>query len=115
MPAATFPESDRGRKDGVGGRKDASSLNSCIGWGCFLSARLLMPQTGKDAPMPFSMSRYRCLKFLIPLFLAFYLFMVWLKPVIGVTHDEIFPFFSWRLFSGTPGWYAYENALIVHS
>ncbi len=65
--------------------------------------------------MPFSMSRYRRLKFLIPLFLAFYLFMVWLKPVIGVAHNEIFPFFSWRLFSDTPGWYAYENALTVHS
>ena len=65
--------------------------------------------------MSFSMSRYRLLKFLIPSFLGFYLFMVWLKPVIGVTHNEIFPFFSWNLFSGTPGSYTTENALIVHS
>ncbi len=65
--------------------------------------------------MPFSISRYRLVKYLIPLFSVFYLFMVWLRPVIGVTQDEIFPFFSWQLFSNTPGWERTENAVIVHS
>ena len=61
------------------------------------------------------MSRYRLLKFLIPFFLGFYVFMIWLKPVIGVTHGEIFPFFGWTLFDYIPEWHVTENALIVHS
>lgn len=61
------------------------------------------------------MSRYRFLKVLIPFFLGFYVFMIWLKPVLGVTHDEIFPFFDWTLFDYIPEWYVTENALVVHS
>lgn len=61
------------------------------------------------------MSRYRLLKFLIPFFLGFYVVMIWLKPVIGVTHDEVFPFFAWTLFDVIPEWYVTENALVVHS
>lgn len=61
------------------------------------------------------MSRYRLLKFLIPFFLGFYVCMIWLKPVIGVAHDEIFPFFAWTLFDYIPEWNVTENVLVVHS
>lgn len=61
-----------------------------------------------------SFSRYRWVKYMIPLFLLLYLFMVWLRPAIGVRQDEIFPFFSWALFSHTSEWETTENALIVH-
>ena len=70
----------------------------------FSGSRLLM-----------SLNRYRFVALLIPVFCAFYLFMVWIKSVTGVTHAEIYPFFSWRLFSSTPGWHRTENAIIVHS
>lgn len=59
-------------------------------------------------------SRYRLVKYIIPLFLLLYLFMVWLRPAIGVRQDEIFPFFSWALFSHTSEWETMENALVVH-
>ena len=62
-----------------------------------------------------SFNRYQWVKRIIPLFLVLYLFMVWLRPAIGVRQDEIFPFFSWALFSHTSEWETIENGLIVHS
>lgn len=50
----------------------------------------------------------------MPCFLAAYLFLVWLSPRIS-TKDEIYPFFSWRLFARTPGWEVSEIGLIVHT
>ncbi len=53
-------------------------------------------------------------KYGIPLFLAAYLFLVWLSPRISAK-GEIYPFFSWRLFASTPGWELTEIGLIVHT
>lgn len=46
--------------------------------------------------------RYRLVKFLIIAFSVLYLFMVSVKPVVNIDKDEIFPFFSWRLFPPCP-------------
>ena len=74
------------------------------------------PRGPVEKPLPtFSVNRYRLLKYFIPLFLALYLAMVFWKVVIGFAQDEIFPFFSWDLFSAPPGWERTENAVIVHS
>ncbi len=62
-----------------------------------------------------NLARYRWLQLLIPTFLVLYLFLVWLKPVLGIAHAEIYPFFSWRLFSHTPGWHRTANAIAIHA
>lgn len=54
-------------------------------------------------------------KVLIPVILVMYSAMVLLHSVVENSHDEIFPFFSWSLFSTTPGWYSTENTLSVDS
>lgn len=65
--------------------------------------------------MRFSVNRYRLLKYIIPLFLALYLGMVLWKVAIGFAQDEIFPFFSWDLFSENPAWHRTGHGVIVHS
>ncbi len=51
---------------------------------------------------------------LIPGVLVFYVFMVGVELFIRAD-EEIYPFFSWDLFSRTPGWERTENAVIAHS
>lgn len=65
--------------------------------------------------MRVSISRYRFVKALIPLFLAFYLFMVLLHWAVDSRHVEIYPFFRWSLFSATPGWERIDYAVILHA
>ncbi len=62
--------------------------------------------------MSFSMNRYRLLQLSIPVFLAFWLFLALLGRNRG---NEIFPFFSWELFSGTPKWHATDDTVFIHS
>ena len=62
-----------------------------------------------------SISVYRLGKCAIPLFACAYLFMIWVRPVAGVTADEIFPFFAWTLFSHTPDWHSEERGVIAHA
>lgn len=69
--------------------------------------------------MLLSSSRYRLrkirYKYGIPVFLIFYLFMVWMGDVVGYHRVELFPFFSWKLFSNIPGWHRVSPAVVVHS
>lgn len=41
--------------------------------------------------------------------------MLPLSGVLEEQHGEIFPFFSWRLFSSAPAWNTSEYALLLHS
>lgn len=59
-----------------------------------------------------SMNRYRLLQFSILVFLAFWLFLAVLGRNRG---KEIFPFFCWELFSGTPKWHITQDAVFIHS
>ena len=61
-----------------------------------------------------SVNRYRRYKYGIPVFLVFYLFMVGMGDVVGYHRVELFPFFSWQLFSKTPGWDRVDPAVVVH-
>ena len=65
--------------------------------------------------MRVSISRYRFVKALIPLFLAFYLFMILLHLAVNFRQSEIYPFFQWWLFSTTPGWERTDHAVILHA
>ena len=60
-------------------------------------------------------SRYRFVKALMPLFLAFYLLMILLHWATDFRQTEIYPFFRWSLFSTTPGWERIDHAVILHS
>ncbi len=60
-------------------------------------------------------SRYRLVKFLIIAVPIFYLFMVEMKSVLNSSKDEIFPFFSWRLFPDIPPWHKTGHAVILHA
>ena len=52
---------------------------------------------------------------MIPAFLVLYIVMLPLNALIEDDHGEIFPFFSWRLFTRVPDWYTTEYGLLVHS
>lgn len=60
-----------------------------------------------------SVSRYGFVKALIPLALAFYLFMILLHWAADFRQTEIYPFFRWSLFSLTPGWERMDHAVIL--
>ncbi len=62
-----------------------------------------------------TLSRYRLVKYLIVLVPIFYLFMVWLRPVIDVQKNEIFPFYAWGLFYSIPPPQKDISAVVVHS
>ena len=61
--------------------------------------------------------RYNWLKLLLPCVLVLYPVMVLAGLIIGIgaVQGEIFPFFSWRLFSDTPQWAIVKPGLMVHS
>ncbi len=61
--------------------------------------------------------RYGWLKVLLPCVLVLYPFRVLAGLIIGIgaVQGEIFPFFSWRLFSHTPQWTIGKPGLIMHS
>lgn len=59
------------------------------------------------------MRRYGLLKALVPCVLALHALMAWLEPMAGPR--EIFPFFSWRLYSRVPDWRASEYAAVAHA
>ena len=59
------------------------------------------------------MRRYGLLKALVPGVLALHALMAWLEPIAGPR--EIFPFFSWRLYSRVPDWRASEYAAVAHA
>ena len=65
--------------------------------------------------MRVSISRYRFVKALIPLFLAFYLLMILLHWAVDFRQTEIYPFSKWSLFSTTPGWERSDHAVILHT
>ena len=65
--------------------------------------------------MRVSISRYGFVKALIPLFLAFYLLMILLHWAADFRQTEIYPFFSWSLFSATPGWERTDYAVILRA
>lgn len=65
--------------------------------------------------MRVSVSRYGFVKALIPLFLAFYLFMVLLHWAMDSRQTEIYPFYGWALFSYTPKWERMDHAVILHA
>ena len=65
--------------------------------------------------MRVSISGYRFVKALIPLFMAFYLLMVLLRWGVDFRQSEIYPFFGWSLFSATPEWERIDHAVILHS
>lgn len=60
-------------------------------------------------------SRYGFVKALIPLAMAFYLFMILLHWAADFRQSEIYPFFRWSLFSLTPGWERTDHAVILHA
>ena len=60
-------------------------------------------------------NRYQLIKLLIPVTVVLYIVMLLLHSVIEEEHTEVFPFFSWGLFSIIPDWQTSEYALIVHS
>lgn len=60
-------------------------------------------------------SRYRLIRRLIPAVIALYVVMLPLNSVLEEDHGEIFPFFSWRLFSRIPDWQTTEYGLLLHS
>ena len=60
-------------------------------------------------------ARHKFLRLFIPFCLVFYLLMVWLTPIVSTEQDEIYPFFSWRLFDEIPQRFKYADAVIVHS
>lgn len=68
--------------------------------------------SGRDMRPLLSMNRYRLLQFSILVFLAFWLFLAVLGRNRG---KEIFPFFCWELFSGTPKWHITQDAVFIHS
>lgn len=57
--------------------------------------------------------RYGLLKALVPGVLALHALLAWLEPLAGPR--EIFPFFSWRLYSRVPDWQANEYAAVAHA
>lgn len=52
---------------------------------------------------------------LIPAVIALYVVMLPLNSVLEEDHREIFPFFSWRLFSRIPDWQTTEYGLLLHA
>lgn len=60
-------------------------------------------------------ARHKFLRLFIPFCLLFYLLIVALTPNAATGQDEIFPFFSWRLFDEIPQRFKYADAVIVHS
>lgn len=63
--------------------------------------------------MRVSVSGYRFVKALMPLFLAFYLLMILLHWATDFRQTEIYPFFRWSLFSTTPEWERIDHAVIL--
>lgn len=59
--------------------------------------------------------RYRLLKFLIPGYIALYAAMIPLNDMLETEHAEIFPFFSFELFSRVPDWTTSEYGLIIEA
>ena len=60
-------------------------------------------------------NRYRLIMGLIPAILALYIVMLPLNRVVEEEHVEVFPFFSWSLFSSVPNAQTSEYGLILHS
>ena len=65
--------------------------------------------------MRVSIGGYRFVKAMIPLFLAFYLFMILLHCAVDSRQVEIYPFYRWSLFSRTPGWEQIDYAVVLHA
>lgn len=60
-------------------------------------------------------NRYRLIMGLIPVILAFYLAMLPMNRTIEEEHVEIFPFFSWSLFSSVPSVNSSQYSLVLHA
>ena len=65
--------------------------------------------------MPRSISRYRTLKYAIPLVLICYVLVAGTNLLFKFHPYEIFPFFAWTLFPRTPGWHKTQPVIVVHS
>ena len=58
-------------------------------------------------------NRFRLAKLLVPAFFALYLVMIPLNGVLETEHDEVFPFFKWKLFANIPDWQTTEFGLVI--
>lgn len=59
--------------------------------------------------------RHRLITLFIPALVVLYVVMLPLNSALEKEHGELFPFFSWRLFSRVPDWQVTQYGLLVHS
>ena len=58
-------------------------------------------------------NRFRLAKLLVPAFFVLYLVMIPLNAVLESEHNEVFPFFRWKLFANIPDWQTTEFGLVI--
>ena len=58
-------------------------------------------------------NRFRLAKLLVPAFFVLYLVMIPLNGVLETEHNEVFPFFKWKLFANIPDWQTTEFGLVI--